>query len=72
MNKANLSPFFTFGLAGLTGFVLCMATTRVMVEVANSKARQECRVNHQRKYIYMHTVVGDTWHCVPAHFFNQE
>jgi hypothetical protein len=68
MHKQQLSSIF---LAVIAGLGIGMLSTRSLAVVTNNQAKQECKTNDYRKLIYIHTVIGDTWHCVPAHFFNQ-
>tara|TARA_A100000171_G_scaffold14167_1_gene12388 strand:+ start:2737 stop:2949 length:213 start_codon:yes stop_codon:yes gene_type:complete len=68
MNKKDVSSLF---LAIIAGIGIGMLSTRSLAVVTNNQAKHECKNNNYRKLIYIHTVIGDTWHCVPAHFFNQ-
>ncbi len=38
----------------------------------NSQERAECATVHHRKLIHLTTVTGDTYHCVPAYFFQSK
>jgi len=40
-----------------------------MQRFLNAQERTECTTAHHRRLIHLTTVMGDTYHCVPAYFF---
>ena len=43
-----------------------------MQRFLNAQEKSECATAHHRRLIHLTAVAGDTYHCVPAYFFQSK
>ena len=61
----------TIFLAVVTGCGIGLVSAVFMQQHVNRQAVKECSEVHHRRLISLSSVVGDTYYCLPAYYFNK-